>query len=109
MHKRVDRVEAVCAAALVERGQKGTGNAGERAVRKRERQRGVKDEPALFTAYARDAAAAAGDIIRIQPLPGGRLQVSSANESYLPFELDFGQIGQDVAIVGRVLWFGRQI
>lgn len=44
MHKRVDRVEAVCAAALVERGQKGTGNAGERAVRKRERQRGVKDE-----------------------------------------------------------------
>ncbi len=46
---------------------------------------------------------------RIQPLPGGRLQVSSANESYLPFELDLGQIGQDVAIVGRVLWFGRQI
>ena len=44
MHKRVDRVEAVCAAALVERGQKGAGNAGERAVRKRERQRGVKDE-----------------------------------------------------------------
>ena len=58
MHKRVDRVEAVCAAALVERGQKGTGNAGERAVRKRERQRGVKDEPAFFAAHARDAAAA---------------------------------------------------
>ena len=58
MHKRVDRVEAVCAAALVERGQKGTGNAGERAVGKRERQRGVKDEPAFFAAYARDAAAA---------------------------------------------------
>ena len=33
MYKRIDRVEAVCAAALVERGQKGTGNAGERAVR----------------------------------------------------------------------------
>ena len=58
MHKRVDRVESVCAAALVERGQKGTGNAGERAVRKRERQRGVKDELTFFTAYARDAAAA---------------------------------------------------
>ena len=58
MHKRVDRVEAVCAAALVERGQKGTGNAGERAVGKRERQRGVEDETALFAAHARDAAAA---------------------------------------------------
>ena len=58
MHKRVDRVEAVCAAALVERGQKGTGNAGERAVRKRERQRGVKDELTFFAAHARDAAAA---------------------------------------------------
>ena len=58
MHKRVDRVEAVCAAALVERGQKGTGNAGERAVRKRERQRGVKDELTFFAAHACDAAAA---------------------------------------------------
>ena len=58
MHKRVDRVEAVCAAALVERGQKGAGNAGERAVRKRERQRGVEDETALFAAHAHDAAAA---------------------------------------------------
>ena len=58
MHERIDRVEAVCAAALVERGQKGTGNAGERAVGKRERQRGVEDELSLFTAHARDAAAA---------------------------------------------------
>lgn len=46
---------------------------------------------------------------RVQPLPGGRLQISSANESYLPFELDLGDMGQDVAIIGRVVWFGRQI
>jgi phage repressor protein C with HTH and peptisase S24 domain len=46
---------------------------------------------------------------RVQPLPGGRVQVSSANESYLPFELDLQALGEDVAIIGRVVWFGRQI
>lgn len=46
---------------------------------------------------------------RVQPLPGGRIQVSSANESYLAFELDLHTLGQDVAIIGRVVWFGRQI
>lgn len=46
---------------------------------------------------------------RVQPLPGGRIQVSSANESYLAFELDLHALGQDVAIIGRVVWFGRQI
>ena len=43
---------------------------------------------------------------RVQPLPGGRVQVSSANESYLPFELDLQALGEDVAIIGRsgVVW-----
>lgn len=52
-----------------------------------------------------------GDLIvkRVQRLPGGRLEVMSANEAYKPFEVDLNNPTDDFAIIGRVVWFGRQI
>ncbi len=52
-----------------------------------------------------------GDLIvkRVQRLPGNRLEVSSANEAYKPFEVDMNNMSADFEIIGRVVWFGRQI
>lgn len=52
-----------------------------------------------------------GDLIvkRVQKLIGGRLKILSANESYEPFEVDLNNPGGDFAVVGRVVWFGRQL
>jgi len=52
-----------------------------------------------------------GDLVvkRVQRLPGGRLEVMSANEAYKPFEVDLNESREDFAIIGRVVWFGRQI
>jgi len=52
-----------------------------------------------------------GDIIvkTLQRLPGGILKVSSANAAYEPFEVSMGQPPNDFAIIGRVVWFGRQV
>lgn len=52
-----------------------------------------------------------GDLIvkRVQRLPGGRLEVKSANEAYSPFEVDLNKPSGDFAIIGRVVWYGRQI
>lgn len=52
-----------------------------------------------------------GDLIvkRVQRLPGNKLEVSSANEAYKPFEVDMNNLPEDFEIIGRVVWFGRQI
>ncbi|WP_239689402.1 XRE family transcriptional regulator [Aquitalea pelogenes] len=52
-----------------------------------------------------------GDLLvkRVQKLIGGRLKILSANESYEPFEVDLNNPGGDFAVVGRVVWFGRQL
>lgn len=52
-----------------------------------------------------------GDVIvkTLQRLPGGVLRVSSANPNYEPFEVNLSQPPADLAIIGRVVWFGRQV
>ncbi len=52
-----------------------------------------------------------GEIIvkTLQRLPGGILEVSSANPAYKPFEVNASQPPDDFAIIGRVVWFGRQV
>ena len=45
----------------------------------------------------------------IQSLPGNKLRVTSSNEIYEPFEIDTKQSYEDIAIIGKVMWFGRQI
>jgi phage repressor protein C with HTH and peptisase S24 domain len=52
-----------------------------------------------------------GDLIvkRVQKLPGGKLKVLSANQAYEPFEIDPASPVGDFAVIGRVVWFGRQI
>ncbi len=44
-----------------------------------------------------------------QVLPNGRLLVKSANQNYDPFELNLLEVDTDVKIIGRVVWFGRQV
>lgn len=46
---------------------------------------------------------------RVQRLPGGILKVSSANEAYEPFTVDLGAENADFAVIGKVVWFGRQV
>ena len=46
---------------------------------------------------------------RTQTLPGSHLLVSSANEAYQPFELNLADETSGVEIIGKVVWFGRQI
>lgn len=46
---------------------------------------------------------------RIQSMPGGKLLFTSANEAYAPFEIDLRDESNDVQVVGKVEWFGRQI
>ncbi|MCA8194136.1 S24 family peptidase [Burkholderia vietnamiensis] len=52
-----------------------------------------------------------GEIIvkTLQRLPGGILEVSSANPAYKPFEVNMEKPPADFAIIGRVVWFGRQV
>ena len=61
-HERIDRVDAVNAAAFGKLRQKRAGNAGKRAVGKSERQRGVENKQAVCAAYPCDAAAAIGEL-----------------------------------------------
>jgi len=45
---------------------------------------------------------------RLQLLPGDRLKVKSDNESaYEPFIIDLKKLGEEVAVIGRVVWTGR--
>ena len=46
---------------------------------------------------------------RTQTLPGNYLLVSSANEAYQPFELNLADETSGVELIGKVVWFGRQI
>ncbi|EGV36990.1 S24 family peptidase [Neisseria weaveri] len=46
---------------------------------------------------------------RLQLMPGGIVNVISANEAYPTFEIDLNNMTDDVAIIGRVEWFGRNI
>ena len=46
---------------------------------------------------------------RLQLIPGGIVNVISANEAYPTFEIDLKNPTNDVAIIGRVEWFGRSI
>ena len=46
---------------------------------------------------------------RLQLMPGGVVNVISANEAYPTFEIDLNNLTDDVAIIGRVEWFGRNI
>lgn len=52
-----------------------------------------------------------GDLIvkLLQRLPGGRLEVKSANAAYSAFEVDLNNPPDDFEVIGRVVWFGRQI
>ncbi len=52
-----------------------------------------------------------GDVIvkTLQRLPDGILEVSSANPAYKPFTVNMAKPPSDFAIIGRVVWFGRQI
>ena len=46
---------------------------------------------------------------RLQLIPGDIVNVISANEAYPTFEIDLKNPTDDVAIIGRVEWFGRSI
>ncbi|EFI23183.1 peptidase S24-like protein [Neisseria sp. oral taxon 014 str. F0314] len=46
---------------------------------------------------------------RLQVMPGGIINVISANDAYPTFEIDLNHLTDDVAIIGRVEWFGRSI
>lgn len=46
---------------------------------------------------------------RLQIVPGGIINVISANEAYPAFEINLNDLTDDVEIIGRVEWFGRTI
>ena len=46
---------------------------------------------------------------RVQAMPGGILQVTSDNQAYAPFTLRLEDEGRDVAIIGRVVWVGKEM
>lgn len=46
---------------------------------------------------------------RLQLMPGGIVNVISANEAYPTFEIDLKHMQDDISIIGRVEWFGRNI
>lgn len=45
---------------------------------------------------------------RVQRIPG-KLLVTSENPRYAPFEIDLSNTHDDIAIIGRVEWYGRSI
>lgn len=46
---------------------------------------------------------------RLQLMPGNIVRVISANDAYPTFEIHLQNMTDDVAIIGRVEWFGRTI
>lgn len=46
---------------------------------------------------------------RLQIVPGGIINVISANEAYPAFEINLNHPADDVEIIGRVEWFGRAV
>lgn len=48
-------------------------------------------------------------IKRVQRMPGGKLLLSSANGVYQPFTVDLNNMPEGLKVVGRIIWFSRQI
>jgi phage repressor protein C with HTH and peptisase S24 domain len=47
---------------------------------------------------------------RLQALPGGRVRVTSDNPAFAPFDVAVPDLqGDDIAIIGRVVWVGRRL
>ena len=46
---------------------------------------------------------------RLQLIPGDIIRVISANDAYPTFEINLQDKTDDIAIIGRVEWFGRTI
>lgn len=46
---------------------------------------------------------------RLQRLPGRKINVTSDNDAYKPFEIDLARSSDDIAIIGRVVWAGRRM
>lgn len=46
---------------------------------------------------------------RLQALPGGKLRVVSDNPAFAPFEVPITDVGEELQIIGRVVWVGRRI
>lgn len=46
---------------------------------------------------------------RLQVMPGGIVNVISANEAYPTFEINLNRLEEDFAVIGRVEWFGRTV
>lgn len=46
---------------------------------------------------------------RLQLIPGNIIRVISANDAYPTFEINLQDKSDDIAIIGRVEWFGRTI
>jgi len=46
---------------------------------------------------------------RLQRLPGRKVKVTSDNPAYEPFDLSLDAPGEDLAIIGRVVWSGRRM
>lgn len=46
---------------------------------------------------------------RIQRLPGKVLRVSSDNPAYQPFDIKLDETGDELTIIGRVVWSGRRM
>lgn len=46
---------------------------------------------------------------RLQRLPGRKVKVTSDNPAYDPFELSLDDPGDDLAVIGRVVWSGRRM
>lgn len=52
-----------------------------------------------------------GELIvkRVQRMPGGKLEISSANDAYKSFDVDLANLPDDFAVIGKVVWFGRML
>lgn len=68
------------------------------------KQEGQPVDDGIFVVRLEDALL----VKRLQRLPGGRLQVSSDNPAYRPFEIDMKTQGRDFAIIGKVVWAGKR-
>lgn len=52
-----------------------------------------------------------GDLIvkRTQMLPGGKVEITSANSNYRAFEINLHDLPADFGVIGRVVWHGRNV
>lgn len=45
----------------------------------------------------------------LQALPGAKVQVNSDNPAFEPFTINLSDLGNEIAILGRVVWTGRRL